>query len=79
MLRSSDESMRGRVMGVRMLAIWGLPLGLLTAGPMIAAVGYPDHLRLCRSGARGDAYHRLPMAPRALVALGGCKRCVRGS
>ncbi|HEU4921992.1 MAG TPA: MFS transporter [Burkholderiales bacterium] len=41
MLRSSVESMRGRVMGVRMLAIWGLPLGLLTAGPMIAAVGYP--------------------------------------
>jgi predicted MFS family arabinose efflux permease len=41
MLRSSDESMRGRVMGVRMLAIWGLPLGLLAAGPMIAAIGYP--------------------------------------
>jgi hypothetical protein len=41
MLRSSDESMRGRVMGVRMLAIWGLPLGLLASGPMIAAIGYP--------------------------------------
>jgi Major Facilitator Superfamily len=40
MLRSSDETMRGRVMGVRMLAIWGLPLGLLAAGPIIAAVGY---------------------------------------
>ena len=40
MLRSSDESMRGRVMGVRMLGIWGLPLGLLAAGPMIAAIGY---------------------------------------
>jgi hypothetical protein len=32
--------MRGRVMGVRMLAIWGLPLGLLVAGPMIARFGY---------------------------------------
>jgi predicted MFS family arabinose efflux permease len=41
MLRSSDQSMRGRVMGVRMLGIWGLPLGLLAAGPMIAAIGYP--------------------------------------
>jgi Major Facilitator Superfamily len=41
MLRSSDESMRGRVMGVRMLAIWGLPLGLLASGPVIAAIGYP--------------------------------------
>jgi hypothetical protein len=40
MLRSSDESMRGRVMGVRMLGIWGLPLGLLAAGPLIAAIGY---------------------------------------
>ena len=40
MLRSSDDSMRGRVMGVRMLAIWGLPLGLLAAGPLIAWAGY---------------------------------------
>ena len=40
MLRSSDEAMRGRVMGVRMLAVWGLPLGLLAAGPLIAEVGY---------------------------------------
>ena len=40
MLRSSEEGMRGRVMGVRMLAIWGLPLGLLLAGPLIAGIGY---------------------------------------
>ncbi|HZM36888.1 MAG TPA: MFS transporter [Burkholderiales bacterium] len=40
MLRSSEERMRGRVMGVRMLAIWGLPLGLLLAGPLIAGIGY---------------------------------------
>jgi hypothetical protein len=40
MLRSTDEAMRGRVMGVRMLAIWGLPLGLLAAGPVIALAGY---------------------------------------
>ncbi len=40
MLRASDEAMRGRVMGVRMLAIWGLPLGLLAAGPIIARFGY---------------------------------------
>jgi len=40
MLRSAGEAMRGRVMGVRMLAIWGLPLGLLIAGPMIARFGY---------------------------------------
>lgn len=40
MLRSSAEEMRGRVMGMRMLAIWGLPLGLLAAGPIIARFGY---------------------------------------
>ena len=40
MLRSSSDEMRGRVMGLRMLAIWGLPLGLLAAGPLIASVGY---------------------------------------
>ena len=40
MLRSASEEMRGRVMGLRMLAIWGLPLGLLAAGPLIAHLGY---------------------------------------
>ena len=40
MLRASSEEMRGRVMGIRMLAIWGLPLGLLAAGPIIASLGY---------------------------------------
>jgi hypothetical protein len=41
MLRSASDEMRGRVMGIRMLAIWGLPLGLLAAGPVIAHLGYP--------------------------------------
>ncbi len=40
MLRSSSDEMRSRVMGLRMLAIWGLPLGLLAAGPLIAQLGY---------------------------------------
>lgn len=40
MLRASSEEMRGRVMGIRMLAIWGLPLGLIASGPIIAGVGY---------------------------------------
>jgi hypothetical protein len=40
MLRASSEEMRGRVMGIRMLAIWGLPLGLLAAGPVIERFGY---------------------------------------
>ncbi|HJS38369.1 MAG TPA: MFS transporter [Burkholderiales bacterium] len=40
MLRASSEEMRGRVMGIRMLAIWGLPLGLVASGPIIAGLGF---------------------------------------
>ncbi len=40
LLRTSDERLRGRVMGVRMLAIYTLPLGLLAAGPLIAVAGF---------------------------------------
>ena len=40
MIRTSSPEMRARVMGIRVLAIWGLPLGLLIAGPIIAKVGY---------------------------------------
>jgi len=40
MLRGASAEMRGRVMGMRMLAIWGLPLGLLAAGPFIARFGF---------------------------------------
>jgi predicted MFS family arabinose efflux permease len=40
MLRSSEQAMRGRVMGIRQLAVWGLPLGLLVSGPMIERLGY---------------------------------------
>jgi Na+/melibiose symporter-like transporter len=40
LLRTSDARMRGRVMGVRMLAIYTLPIGLLAAGPLIAVVGF---------------------------------------
>lgn len=40
MLRGTDPAFRGRVMGMRMLAIWGLPLGLLCSGPLIEAHGF---------------------------------------
>jgi predicted MFS family arabinose efflux permease len=41
LLRSSDERYRGGVMGVRQLMIYGVPIGLLAAGPSIASFGYP--------------------------------------
>lgn len=40
LLRTSEPSLRGRVMGVRMLAIYGLPVGLLTAGALIERIGF---------------------------------------
>ena len=40
LLRCAQERFRGRIMGVRILAVYGLPLGLLLSGPMIEWVGY---------------------------------------
>ena len=40
LMRTSNERFRGRVMGVRMLAIYTLPFGLLAAGPLVAAIGF---------------------------------------
>lgn len=40
LLRSAGERFRGRVMGVRMMAIYSLPIGLLVAGPLIERLGF---------------------------------------
>jgi predicted MFS family arabinose efflux permease len=40
LLRTSAERYRGGVMGVRQLMIYGVPIGLLLAGPLIASHGY---------------------------------------
>lgn len=40
LLRTTEERLRGRIMGVRMLAIYTLPLGLMAAGGLIPALGY---------------------------------------
>ena len=40
MLRATEPAYRGRVMGMRMLAIWGLPMGLMLSGPLIERVGF---------------------------------------
>ena len=41
LLRTSDERFRGRIMGIRMLMIYGNLPGLLLAGPLITHLGYP--------------------------------------
>jgi MFS family permease len=40
LLRTTEPAFRGRVMGVRMLAVYGLPLGLLLSGPLVDRVGF---------------------------------------
>jgi MFS family permease len=40
LMQTAGERFRGRVMGVRMLTIYGLPIGLMVAGSLIDAVGF---------------------------------------
>lgn len=40
LMRLADARFRGRVMGVRMLAIYGLPVGLLLSGVLIDHIGF---------------------------------------
>jgi MFS family permease len=41
LLAAAGAGFRGRVMGVRMLAVYGLPLGLVASGFLIERIGYP--------------------------------------
>ena len=40
LLAAAGDRFRGRVMGVRMLAVYGLPLGLVASGALIERIGY---------------------------------------
>lgn len=52
LLHSAGERFRGRVMGVRMLAIYGVPIGLLIAGGLIGQIGFAATCSLyCMIGA----------------------------
>ncbi len=42
LLRNSDAQFRGRVMGIRMLVLYGNVPGLLIAGQLIGRFGYPE-------------------------------------
>jgi predicted MFS family arabinose efflux permease len=41
LLRAAGDRFRGRVMGVRTLAVYGMPLGLLASGGLIERIGFP--------------------------------------
>jgi len=60
LLRTADPAFRGRVMGVRMLAVYGLPLGMLLSGPLIEHVGFAW---------TGSLYSLLGLGFTALIAV----------
>ena len=46
LLNIADEKFRGLVMGVRMLAVYGLPVGLIGSGLLIEWFGYLNTVTL---------------------------------
>jgi MFS family permease len=54
LLASAGDRFRARVMGVRTLAVYGLPLGLMASGALIERIGYP--LTISASSAIGLAF-----------------------
>ena len=61
LLRNTDPKIRGRVMGVRMLAIYSLPFGLLAAGALIDRIGF---------AATATLYAAIGLLFTLLIALG---------
>lgn len=60
LMRTASAHLRGRVMGVRMMVIYGLPLGLLAAGSLIDLIGY---------SATGTLYAASGLIAMAVIAL----------
>ncbi|MDP1965823.1 MAG: MFS transporter [Reyranella sp.] len=59
-LRVTEPAFRGRVMGVRMLAVYGLPVGLLLSGPLVEHAGF---------AATGSLYSLLGIGFTLLIAV----------
>jgi predicted MFS family arabinose efflux permease len=60
LMRTASAHLRGRVMGVRMMVIYGLPIGLLGAGSLIDLIGY---------SATGSLYAAFGLISMAAIAL----------
>jgi MFS family permease len=60
LMRTASAHLRGRVMGVRTLVIYGLPIGLMTAGSLIDLIGFP---------ATGTIYAATGLAAMLAIAL----------
>ena len=73
LLRTAGERFRGRVMGVRMMAIYSLPIGLLVAGPLDRADGIcADGDALC---GRRPALHAADRAALARGPVAAARAC----
>ena len=78
LLRVTDPAFRGRVMGVRMLAVYGLPLGLLLSGPLVEHAGFAvDRHALQPGGHRLHAADRRALAGTSLARVGAGQRAAR--
>lgn len=76
LLHTAGPRFRGRVMGVRMLAIYGLPMGLLLSGVFIPRLGYAETAILyCGIGLLATLaigwYWRAALWPRGLPVNSG--------
>lgn len=60
LMRTASAHLRGRVMGVRMMVIYGLPIGLLVAGSLIDVIGFT---------ATGTLYAVSGLISMAMIAL----------
>ena len=60
LLRVTEPTFRGRVMGVRMLAVYGLPVGLMLSGPLVEHAGF---------ALTGTAYSLLGIGFTLLIAV----------
>ena len=47
LLSAAGDWFRARVMGVRTLAVYGMPLGLTASGAVIDGMGFPATVTLC--------------------------------
>ena len=57
LLNMVASEFRGRILGVRMLAVYGLPVGLLIAGAVMETIGYASLITMfCIIGILGVGY-----------------------
>ena len=75
LLRAAEEKFRGRVMGVRMMAIYSLPIGLLGAGRADRVGRLPcGGVALCDGRNGVHAGHRAALACPAVAGVSSGKQ-----